>query len=184
MTGTTRRQPGLDAIDIALTILFLIGLYSHYTIQITATIPFPAAPSGIAGLILLWRRRSDISSAAFTGFMVVILFYLLSILSATDITLLGRRFNGLVQITYSLVIGFALFLTLTLGTREQIARLFLTLALIILIGCLMEQHGGLRPISDAVRAKIYSNGLYEADIRDMELYGHVRPKFFASEPRR
>ncbi len=88
----------------------------------------------------------------------------------------------MVQITYSLVIGFALFLTLTLGTREQIARLFLTLALIILIGCLMEQHGGLRPISDAVRAKIYSNGLYEADIRDMELYGHVRPKFFASEP--
>lgn len=181
MSNTVARRE-LDQIDIGLVILFLIGLYSHYTIQITSSVPFPAAPAGIAGMALLWRRRKDISAGAFTAFLVVILFYTLSILSATDYAFLSRRFHGLIQITYSLVIGFALYLTITLGTREQIARLFLTLALIILIGCLLEQYGGLRSVSDAVRARIYSSGLYESDIRDLTLYGHVRPKFFASEP--
>ncbi|HEY1722410.1 MAG TPA: hypothetical protein VGG27_14300 [Magnetospirillaceae bacterium] len=180
--NVTKTGRGLSGVDFGLIILFLLGLYTHYTIQITATVPFPAAPSGIAGMALLWRRRNDITAGAFTGFMVVVLFYVMSILCATDYSFLGRRFNGLIQITYSLVIGFTFFLTLTMGTRDQIARLFLTSALIILVGCLLEQYGGLRPISDAVRNKIYSSGVYEADTRDMLIYGHVRPKFFASEP--
>lgn len=180
--NTGVNKPGLGSIDLGLVVLFLIGLYSHYTIQITATVPFPAAPAGIAGMIMLWRRRGDISAASFTGFLIVVLFFVLSILSATDYAFLGRRFNGLIQLTYSLVIGFAFFLTLMQSTRDQIARLFMTSALVILVGCLMEQYGGLRPISDAVRNTIYKSGVYEADTRDMLLYGHIRPKFFASEP--
>lgn len=173
---------GLDGLDIALVVLFLIGLYSHYTVQITPTVPFPAAPAGIAGIALLWRRRGDISASAFIGFMGVLLVFVLSIVSATDLAFLPRRFHGLIQLVYSLVIAYALFLTLVRATREQIERLFLTLSLIILIGCLLEQYGPLRPISDAVRNRIYASGVYEADIRDELLYGHIRPKFFASEP--
>ena len=45
-----------------------------------------------------------------------------------------------------------LFLTVVQGTREQIARRFLWAALAILIGCLLESYGGLRPFSDSVRA--------------------------------
>lgn len=173
---------GLDGLDIALVVLFLIGLYSHYTIQITTTVPFPAAPAGIAGVAMLWRRRNEISAPAFIGFMCVLLVFLLSIVSATDLSFLPRRFHGLIQLVYSLVIGYALFLTLVRATREQVERLFLTLSLIILVGCLLEQYGPLRPISDAVRNRIYTSGVYELDIRDEMLYGHVRPKFFASEP--
>ena len=55
-------------------------------------------------------------------------------------------------------------------------------ALVILVGCLLEGHAGLRPLSDAVRNVLYSSGIYEADTRDVLFYKRVRPKFFASEP--
>ena len=45
--------------------LFLVGLYTNYTIQVSAKVPFPSAPSGVAGLILLWRRRNLIAPAHF-----------------------------------------------------------------------------------------------------------------------
>src|SRR5882724_6839067 len=69
----------IDGLDIALICLLLAGLYTHYTIQLSATVPFPSAPAGVAGMILLWRRREQITSAAFAGFLAVVLLYLLSI---------------------------------------------------------------------------------------------------------
>ena len=177
-----RRREGLDALDLALICLFLLGLYTNYTIQISAKLPFPSVPAGLAGVILLWRRRDDITSAAFMGFVIVELLYLVSIFCATDLWFLSRRTNGLLQLTYSLVIGWALFLTIVQGTRRQIAGLFLGFALVIVIGCLLEDYAGFRAISDPVRSLLYSRGIYENDLRDMLLYGRVRPKFFASEP--
>jgi len=171
-----------DGFDMALICLFLLGLYSNYTIQISTNVPFPSAPSGVAGLILLWRRRNQISPASLAGLVGVLLLFLISILCATNINYLSRRTNGLIQLSYSIVIGYALFLTVTQASRQQIARLFLGFAIVILIGCLLENYAGLRPISDAVRKVIYARGVYENDLRDMLYYQRVRPKFFASEP--
>ena len=180
-TAASARQR-LDWFDVLLVCLFLIGIYTNYTIQISTKVPFPSAPSGIAGLFLLWRRRDRISPPALGGLMGVLALYLLSIFCATNLDFLSRRTNGLIQLTYSLVIGYALFLTVTQGTRAQITAIFLTFSLIILIGCLLEDYAGLRPISDAVRAVLYSKGIYENDLRDILLYRRIRPKFFASEP--
>jgi hypothetical protein len=103
-------------------------------------------------------------------------------LFATNIAFLPRRTNGLIQLSYSIIIGYALFLTVIRASRQQIAKLFLGFAIVILVGCLLEDYGGLRPISDAVRNVIYSQGVYENDLRDVLYYKRVRPKFFASEP--
>ena len=176
------RRAGLDWIDLVLICIFLLGIYTHYTIQISARVPFPSAPAGVAGLIMLWRRRDQIAPGPLAGFMAVVLLYAISILCATDLNFLSRRFNGLLQLTYSLTIGYALFLTVTSATRRQIANLCLASALTLMIGCLLETYGGLRPLSDAVRSKLYSAGIYENDLRDTLLYGRARPKFFASEP--
>ncbi|HLI11855.1 MAG TPA: hypothetical protein VKY65_09675 [Alphaproteobacteria bacterium] len=175
-------RPRLRWADMALICIFLIGVYTHYTIQISARVPFPSAPAGIAGMIMLWRRRDQITPAALSAFLAVVFLYLVSILCATNISFLGRRFNGLLQLTYSLVIGYALFLTVTQASRRQMAKLFLSFSVVILIGCLLEDYAGLRPISDMVREHLYSRGIYENDLRDMLLYNRVRPKFFASEP--
>jgi hypothetical protein len=171
-----------DWVDMALICIFLLGLYSNYTIQIATNVPFPSAPSGIAGLILLWRRRNQISAIGLGGLVAVLLLYLASILCATNINYLPRRTNGLIQLSYSIVIGYAVFLTVTQASRQQIAGLFLGFASVILVGCLLENYGGLRSISDDVRKVLYSRGIYENDLRDILYYHRVRPKFFASEP--
>ncbi len=180
VAGPTRR--GLTGFDIALICLFMAGLYTNYTIPISDKLPFPSAPAGLAGVIMLWRRRQSIGGKSFAGLILILLLYLVSILVAPDIAFLPRRFNGFVQLTYSILIGYGLFLTVSQGTRPQITRLFLCASLIILIGCLLETYGGLRPISDSVRKVLYPRGLYENDLRDMLMYKRVRPKFFASEP--
>jgi hypothetical protein len=172
----------LDGLDRILICVFLLGLYTNFTLQISTKVPFPSAPAGVAGLILLWRRRDGITARALGWFIVVVLLYAASMLSATDMSYLGRRTNGLIQLTYSLTIGYALFLTVTQATRSQITSLFLAFALVIAVGCLLETYGGLRPVSNAVRNVIYNRGVYENDLRDLILYNRVRPKFFASEP--
>ena len=172
----------LDWVDLALICVFLVGLYTNFTIMISAKVPLPSAPSGVAGLILLWRRRDLITQRALVGLMAVVALYLISILCATNVAFLSRRSNGLIQLTYSLVIGYALFLTVCQASRRQIAGLFLGFALVILVGCLLESYAGLRPISDGARKVLYSKGVYENDLRDMLFYNRVRPKFFASEP--
>jgi len=178
-----KREDRIRWLDLTLVAIFLVGaLYTHYTIQVAANVPFPSLPAGIAGLILLWRRRDRITPAAFGGFVAVILLYLVSILVAADIRFLPRRANGLIQITYSLTIGFALFLTVAHASPRQMAALFLGLALVIAVGCLLEVYGGLRQLSDQVRNAIYTSGIYEDDLRDVLFYKRARPKFFASEP--
>ena len=172
----------LGALDIVLVCTFLVGLYTHYTPQISATIPFPSAPAGIAGLIMLWRQRDRITALALGALLGLALLYLVSIACATDLSFLSRRFNGYVQLLYSVIVGYGAYLTVARASRGQIAALFLSFSVAILIGCLLEDYGGLRPISDAVRERLYSSGVYDADLRDELLYGRVRPKFFASEP--
>jgi hypothetical protein len=180
--GTGRSVQGLDWLDVLLVCVFLVGLYTNFTVQISAKVPFPSAPAGVAGLLLLWRRRQQITVAGFAGLIGVLFLYVVSVLCATNLGFLPRRTNGLIQLTYSLTIGYALYLTIIQGGRRQVAALFLAFSLVILIGCLLEIYGGLRPLSDGVRKLLYSKGIYENDLRDIIYYHRVRPKFFASEP--
>jgi len=176
------QEPRLGAADMTLLAIFFLGIYLGVSIPVTATIPFPAAPAGIAGVILLWRRRDDVKPAHLGGFLVIIMLYLAASLAASDLGYLGKRFTGLLQLTYSIVIAYAMFLTMLRAARAQIAALLLGFTLFILIGSLLESHAGLAPISDAVRQKIYDAYIYDADLRDQILYGKVRPKLFTSEP--
>ena len=179
--GETGRR--LDLLDLTLVAIFLIGLYLGVALPITAKMPITCVPSGVAGLILLWRRREEIEPLHLAGLCAVLAVYLLSILSASDWTFLSKRFTGLLQLSYSLVISYALFLTLVRGEREQIASLLFWFCVVILVGCLFETYGNLRPVSDKVRNLMFDRSIvYDADLRDELLYGRVRPKLFTSEP--
>ncbi|HKU95440.1 MAG TPA: hypothetical protein VJR58_09195 [Vineibacter sp.] len=175
-------QP-LGWFDATLVVIFLLGLYLNVSLMVTSTVPLTCAPSGFAGLLLLWRRRDRLDPVHLGGLLLVIALYLGSILSATNYAFLSKRFTGWLQLTYSLVICYAFFVTMVHTERRQIARILLTFCLAIAVGCLLEQYAGLRSISDAVRARIYDGGIvYDADLRDELLYGRVRPKLFTSEP--
>ena len=173
---------GLDWIDIGLVCVFLVGIYTGYNIQVTPTVPLPSAAAGLAGLLLLWRQRDRIEVTHVNAFLLLMLVLVASVFVAPDISFLPKRFTGLLQLTYSLVISYALFLTLLKGTRTQVAAIFIVFCAVIFVGCVLEDYGGLRSISDAARAKMYSAFIYDADLRDELLYGQVRPKLFTTEP--
>ena len=143
--------PRLPATDMVLLAVFFIGIYLEVAIQITPTMPLPAAPSGLAGLVLLWRRRDSLRPLHLAGLLAVILLYILASLSVENYDYLGKRFTGLVQLSYSLIIGYAMMLTVIQASRRQLSAFFLTFSIAILIGSLLETHTGLRAISDQVR---------------------------------
>ena len=119
----------LDALDTALIVVFLLGLYMGISLQVTSNIPLTCAPSGVAGLFLLWRRRDRIQPAHLAGLLVVVALYVGSIMAAADVSFLSKRFTGLLQLTYSLVIAYAMFLTMLEGERDQIATILLVFCL-------------------------------------------------------
>ena len=177
------RPQRLDTLDCALVILFLIGLYSGIALQVSEKVPLTCAPSGLAGLWMLWRRRDEIRQSHLVGLLLVELVFVGSILSAQDITYLGKRSTGLLQLTYSMVIAYGMFLTLVHAERRQVAAILLSFCLFIIVGCALETWTSLRSVSDYVRAKLYNaDYVYDADLRDQILYGKVRPKLFTSEP--
>lgn len=183
MAATAENGRALDWIDTTLIVVFLAGLYLGVSLNITSKIPLTCAPSGIAGMAMLWRRRDQIRPTHLAGLFCVIALYLGSIFTATDFSFLGKRTTGLLQLVYSFVIGYALFLTMVQGERRQISMILLGFCLFIIVGSLLETYAGLRPISDAVREKIFDAAyVYDADLRDEILYGKVRPKLFTSEP--
>lgn len=173
----------LDFVDTVLVVIFLLGLYLGVSLAISATVPLTCAPSGLAGIVMLWRRRDQIVPKHLAGLLLVVTIYLFSVLAASNYSFLSKRFTGLLQLTYSLVIAYAMFLTLLHGDRRQISRILLTFCFVIIIGCLLENYAGLRRLSDAVRERLYDmNQVYDADLRDQLLYGRIRPKLFTSEP--
>ena len=173
----------LNALDVALVVIYLLGLYLGVSLHITTEIPLTCAPSGFAGLLLLWRWRNRIEPAHLAGLLLLVTLYVGAILSAADISFLGKRFTGLLQLTYSLTIAYGIFLAFVHGDRDQIAAILLIFCLVIIVGCLLEAYAGLDVISDRVREHLYDAGhVYDADRRDEILYGKVRPKLFTSEP--
>ncbi|TWB31980.1 hypothetical protein [Nitrospirillum bahiense] len=180
--GVDAPGPGMARTDWVLLVVFLLGIYTGFSIQITPNVPFPAAIAGMAGVVLLWRRRHRISPTGLAAFLGVTLLLLASILYAPGLDLLSKRTTGLLQMMYSLVISYALFLTVVEAGAAAFSRLMLVFIITIVIGTLLESYAGLNRISDAVRLAIYHQGIYESDIRDEMLYGRVRPKLFTTEP--
>lgn len=173
----------LGGVDVFLLVLFLLAIYLNLSIQITSKMPFPNAPAGFIGLLLLWRQRHHITQPHVGGFLLVFLIYLASIFAAPNpLPFFGKRFTGLVQLTYSLVLGYSVFLTITAGSRQQAAKIFLWFCLAIIVGSLLEDYTGFRAISDRFRLAVFHSGIYDADLRDQILYGRIRPKLFTSEP--
>lgn len=178
-TGRTGRA---DALDSFLVIVFLIGIYLEYAPPLAAGVPLPAAPAGAAGLILLLRHHDWIEERQLFTLLVVLGLYLASTLFVPETQYLSERLKGFLQISYSFVIGYGLFITLLRFDRQRLGRIFLAFCFFILIGCALENYTSFRAISDSVRAKLFQSFLYDAQLRDETLYGGIRPKLFSSEP--
>jgi hypothetical protein len=184
MTHAAPTTERLDFIDLLLVLLFLFGIYTGIALPIAKGVPFPSAPSGIAGVLLLLRHAGRVREIHVMALLGVLVLYLANVLAAPNDTYLMERIKGFIQITYSLVIGYGFFLTLVHADRRQLGRLFFVLCVALVVGCLLERTvEPFRNLSDAVRGKLYDALMvYQSDQRDQELYGGIRPKLFTSEP--
>jgi len=172
-----------DALDTILLVLFLAGIYLGIEIRLTATVPVPNVVAGSAGMVLLLKQLHRLDERHVRAILFVLLLYLASICAASDYGFLSKRFTGLVQLTYSFVICYAVFVTMLAYDRARLARIFLLFTLGIIVGCALENYfAPFRDLSNWFRDHVYSFGLYESDARDELLYGRIRPKLFTSEP--
>jgi hypothetical protein len=174
---------GPDPLDTILLVLFMLGIYLGIEIRLSSSVPIPNVVAGTAGMLLVLKQLERFNERHVWAILLVLLLYLASICAASDYAFLSKRFTGLLQLTYSFVICYAVFVTILLYDRVRLARIFLILSLAILVGCALENYvAAFRDLSDWFRNHVYSFGLYESDARDQVLYGRIRPKLFTSEP--
>lgn len=171
-----------DMLDSALVLVFLLGIYMELALQLTATVPLPNVLAGLAALTLLLRHPEWVEEKHVVALFSVVLLLLVSIFCADNFSFFKKRLTGLIQMTYSLILAYAFFITLIRYDRDRLARLFLYFCLFIVVGTAFENYTPFRAVSDTVREHIYSSGVYNADARDQLLYGRIRPKLFTSEP--
>lgn len=174
------RRP--DMLDSALILVFLFGIYMELALQITATVPLPNVLAALAATALLLRHPNWVEERHVVALCTVVLLLLISIFCAENFSFFKKRLTGLIQMTYSLILAYALFITLIRYDRDRLARLFLYFCLFIVVGTALENYTPFRVVSDTVREHVYSSGVYNADARDQLLYGRIRPKLFTSEP--
>lgn len=180
---TLSAGPKADVIDVGLCLLYLAGIYFGIAINLPGGVPIPAVVSGVAGLLLAFKHAPHLPQKHAVAGLSILVIAALSILSAADYTLLPERFKGFVQLSYSIVIAYAFFLALRRFDGQWLGRLFLGLVLVILAGSLLEViWPAFKQASDVFRGAVFESGVYDADRRDMALYGRVRPKLFTQEP--
>lgn len=172
-----------DGIDACLCILYLAGIYFGLSLSLPGGVPLPGVVAGVAGLLLAFKHAPRVPQSHAVAGVAILVIAALSILSAQDFSLLPERFKGFIQFSYSLVIAYAFFLAVRNFSRDWLARLFLVLAAALLAGSVLEViWPAFKQASDLFRSAVFETGLYESDIRDLRLYGRVRPKLFTSEP--
>ncbi len=172
----------LNGADYALVVALLVGIYLEISVMLSPTVPVPSVIAGGAGVLLIWRRRDEFTARQLAAFLGIVLVLAVACLCAPDWRHLGKRMTGLIQMTYSLVIAFGFLLTLERADRRVLARIFMAMCVVVLLGAQLESFSWMREISDSARQVFYRSGIYESDLRDLIFYGKVRPKFFTSEP--
>src|SRR5437867_8622136 len=105
-------------------------------------------------------------------------------LAPAAVPYLAERLKGLVYLFYSLWIAYSVFLVLRLWPARRVAGLFGWISVVLIIGAALENYlPGVREVSDAFRRMVYpSQYLYTDDVRDIQLFGAIRPKLLAEEP--
>jgi hypothetical protein len=179
---TTRHHVGGTHFRILLCVASLLSIFLSIHLSVSGSLLFPyvAAFAASLALICLESRRlsTGVIIAACLLLTATMAFFALSIPYAVAPS---RRLLSLAQLYVSLLTNYGLFLGLSSLQQRTISRLFLSVAVLMLIVATLEVHFGLRPFVDAVRS-VTHHQYYDDTTRDLELYGAVRPTAFASEP--
>ncbi|MGB9144759.1 MAG: hypothetical protein WCC14_02970 [Acidobacteriaceae bacterium] len=171
-----------------LVCIFLIFFGLHTEIALAPgnklLLPFVVSFAGAVGVLLLNVKRIKFSVVSLFGALSLIL-VIFAVITAQGDGNLPQHIISTGQLLYSLVIAYGTFLGIQVLGMRRASRFFLIAAIVLIVGSFLELYGGLRPASDAFRAAVNSwqpTSLYNSDLRDIQNYGGIRPKFFTREP--
>lgn len=180
--SSARTRLGGTHLRVFLCVATVFSVFLSIHLSVSGRLIFSYAAAFATSLVLIcleWRRISTgVVVAACLLLMATVALFVLSLPYAAAPS---RRLFSLAQLFAALVTNYGLFLGLSSLPSRTVSRLFLSVALIVLIVATLEVHFGLRPFVDAVRSVIHQQ-YYDDTTRDVELYGALRPSVFASEP--
>jgi len=171
--------------EIAVFLVFF-GLHTGIAIAPGGTLllPFVLSFMGAAAIAIAYPERLSTRLIRIFVFLGAILLGMAFITSRED-SAFNQHFISSGLFLYSLAIAYCTFIGLSVMGLRRTSKFFLLAAFVLIIGCFLELHGGLKPLSDAFRQAANSwrsNEIYSGDTRDVMNYGGLRPNFFASEP--
>lgn len=169
-----------------LFVWFLIGMYLNLSLFISEGLFIPNFIAYFSGGLLVMIHIKKFLYRKYITFIVGILIVsILSIIFSPKLVpgVLKEQMLSFAQLVLSLVTCFGVLFTLEhLGSRK-VSRIFFVFAFILVSGSFLERFSPLvKDLSDAFRNLIYKFGVYSSDIRDLNMSGYVRPKFFSREP--
>ena len=179
-----RSMAAATFVGVASIILYLISAYTYVTVFVTPSVPWVTPVAGIIGIFLLAKNFSQIRTGHIWSMLLFVFVAFLSMVFAPEpISMLEERAKSLMLLTYSISMAYGAYLELIQWRRGTAARVFLVASVLILVGCFLEIYTPLKDISDSFRQFAFlERRVYVADVRDIRLFGVVRPKLFTSEP--
>lgn len=167
-----------------LLILFFIGAYLDIPLALSANVELPSISNLLITIILFpFFFRNYLANDRLLLISLALLL-MATVFFSGNIHYLGSIQVKIIQFVAAIFIGITAFKVMCKNTPEEVGKIFFIITWIITIGVVLEYIGLLKPISDAFSKAIYKGkyGVYENADRDLLLTGHIRPKFFTSEP--
>ena len=165
-------------------VIIALCTYLHIPLSAGGRLLVPSFPTvALAPLLFLAVRRS-VTTADVVFLLKIGFLLLLSIALSPGYVYVTEKFFALIQFSFALTVA-VMIVRLMLQIRGKLLeRTLLVLWCLILVGAVLEVMGVTRDASDAFREMAYGGTytLYDADLRDMDLVGWLRPKLFSTEP--
>jgi hypothetical protein len=178
------RVPSLEGETTFFVVALFLGLHTAISVAPDDKVLVPYVLSFVAALGILSINIRAIGRGVIDWFVLLACFMAALALVASvrdgDYVI---HLRASAQFVYSVVIGYAAFLGLSVLRRQDVERTFFWMAVFLIVGAALEIYGPIRPFSDWFRSVFNAwYGLYDSDARDIVDYGGYRPKFFANEP--
>lgn len=165
-------------------VMIFAGLHTELAITSGGKVVVPFILSGLGAVAIIFLSPEKVSLKLTISFALIgLVLFVMAVITGFRDSDLPQHLIASANFIYSLFIAYATFIGFdVLGIRRS-SKLFIAIAVIVVVGSVLELYGGLRPVSDAFRnAFLGFRGLYAADRRDLATFGEIRPRFFAPEP--
>lgn len=168
----------------ALLAVIALCTYLHLPLTVGGQLLVPSFPTVALAPLLFLTVRRNLTTADLVFVPTIALVMLLSIALSPGYEYIQEKFLALVQFAMALAVAVMVVRLMQTISRELLESTLLALWCLILAGAILEVLDVIREASDSFRAWAYGGTytLYGASMRDMDLVGWSRPKFFSVEP--